>query len=162
MRTAAMIQRVRTVVLAIGFLWVLDRAAARPGPGRSHRGSAPRRSHCLATATLLASMLMFGMPPQSAHAGVPGPIAQGPISSDTVVRVSSSGLEPGWLRGRVVLDARRCWMVQLDRATQDGYTLLALSFVAAVEVANGAGWTPLALQPVIDAQPAECLESGAD
>jgi hypothetical protein len=161
MRTAAMIQRARTVVLAIGFLWVLDRAAARPGP-RSPGESMPRRSHCLATATLLASMLMFGMPPQSAHASAPGLTAHGPIGSGSVVRVSSPGLEPGWFRGHLVLDARRCWMVQLDRATRDGYTMLALSFVAAVEVANGSGWTPVALQPVIDAQPAECLEQGAD
>jgi hypothetical protein len=40
--------------------------------------------------------------------------------------------------------------------------MLALSFVDAAEIPSSTGWSPLALQPVVRAQPAECLEEGAD
>ena len=90
----------------------------------------------------------------------------GPLAHGTIVRVASGSVESGWHRGRMVLDARKCWMVQLDKATREGYTMLALSFVDAVEVAHassqGSGWSPVPLRPVIEAQPAECLEEGSD
>ena len=35
--------------------------------------------------------------------------------------VSSGSIEAGWHAGRAVLDARRCWMVKLDKPTKDGY-----------------------------------------
>jgi hypothetical protein len=103
---------------------------------------------------LLAGLCALGCASPGAFAG---PLAQG-----TVVRVASGSIESGWHRGHMVLDSRRCWMVQLDKPTRDGYTMLALSFVAAVQTANGSGWSPLALGPVVKAQPAECLEEGAD
>jgi hypothetical protein len=152
-----MIQRLLAGAFAVGFVLLVERASAR----RVVR----RRPDCLVTATLLASMLALGVAPQpaiAADAKSKSSIAAGVISPGTVVRVSSTGIEAGWFRGRMVLDGRQCWMVQLNQATKDGYTMLALSFVAAVEVATDGGWTPVALQPVVAAQPAECLEEGAD
>jgi hypothetical protein len=98
----------------------------------------------------------------TALGAVPTLATAGPLAQGTVVRVATGSIESGWHRGRMVLDTRKCWMVQLDRATREGYTMLALSFVDAAEVASGSGWSPLTLDPVVRAQPAECLEQGAD
>jgi hypothetical protein len=79
-----------------------------------------------------------------------------------VVRVAAGSVEPGWHQGRMVLDARKCWMVQLDRPTRHGYTMLALSFVDAAEIPSSTGWSPLALERVVRDQPTKCLEEGSD
>ena len=55
-----MIQRALAVVLAIGFVHLIERASAR------HMSE--RRSHCLVTTTLLAMVLALGVAPQSAYA----------------------------------------------------------------------------------------------
>ena len=44
----------------------------------------------------------------------------------TVVRIASSSIDAGWHKGRMHLDAQKCWMVKLDKATKDGYTMVAL------------------------------------
>jgi hypothetical protein len=110
------------------------------------------------TARLIAGLLptVLALAPAATFA------AAGPLAKGTVVRVASSSIESGWHEGHMVLDSRRCWMVQLHKPTKDGYTMLALSFVNAVEIARGAGWAPIELRPVVQAQPAECLEEGAD
>ena len=85
-----------------------------------------------------------------------------PLTHGAVVRVASDSIEAGWRTGRAVLDVRKCWMVKLDKPTAGGYTMLALSFVKSVDSARGGGWSPLPLQSIIRAQPAECLEQGSD
>ena len=96
--------------------------------------------------------------------GVPSSpvLAAAPIANGDAIRVASGSIEAGWHAGRAVLDARRCWMVKLDKPTKDGYTMLALSFVKSVEASRGGGWVALPLQAIVKAQPAECLEEGSD
>jgi hypothetical protein len=85
-----------------------------------------------------------------------------PLTHGAVIRVASDSIEAGWHTGRTVLDARKCWMVKLDKPSSGGYTMLALSFVKSAESARADGWSPLPLQSIIKAQPVECLEQGSD
>lgn len=92
--------------------------------------------------------------------------AAGPLTDGAQVRVASSSVEPGWFTGKVRIDGRGCWMVHLDKATKDHYTLLALMVLDRLEVAAASSpsqsWTPIDLRAAIKAQPKECLEEGAD
>jgi hypothetical protein len=92
--------------------------------------------------------------------------AAGPLTDGAQVRVASSSIEPGWFTGKARIDERGCWMVHLDKATKDRYTLLALMVVNRLEVAASGSpsqsWTPIDVRAVINAQPKECLEEGAD
>jgi hypothetical protein len=92
--------------------------------------------------------------------------AAGPLTDGARVRVASSSIEPGWFTGKVRIDERGCWMVHLDKATKDRYTLLALLVVNRLEVATSGSqpqsWTPIDPRPLIEAQPKQCLEEGAD
>jgi hypothetical protein len=93
-------------------------------------------------------------------------LAAGPLTDGAQVRVASSSIEPGWFTGKVRIDERGCWMVHLDNATKDHYTLLALMVVNRLEVAAtgspSASWTPIDLRTVVKAQPKQCLEEGSD
>jgi hypothetical protein len=89
-------------------------------------------------------------------------LSAGPLADGAVVRVALNLVEAGWHKGRAQLDARKCWMVKLDKPTSGGYTMLALSFVRNVEAASAGGWTPVPLQQIVRSQPVECLEEGAD
>jgi len=92
--------------------------------------------------------------------------AAGPLTDGAQVRVASSSIESGWFTGKVRIDERGCWMVHLDKATKDRYTLLALMVVNRLEVAapgsQPPSWTPIDVRTAIKAQPKECLEEGAD
>jgi len=88
--------------------------------------------------------------------------AAGPLSDGAAVRITSNSIESGWFTGKVRIDQRGCWMVHLDKATKDHYTLLALMVVNRLEISRAGSWTPIELAPVVKAQPKECLEEGAD
>jgi hypothetical protein len=126
------------------FIVMVERAAEDRRPPSS-----------LATVCALAILLGLGFVSV-------GALAAESLAADAVIRVSSDAVEHGWHQGRAVLDARKCWMVQLDRPTQDGHTMLALSFVKSIEVQRSGAWSPLALQTVIANQPKQCLEEGTD
>lgn len=85
-----------------------------------------------------------------------------PLSNDTVVRIQAGSIEGGWHRGRLQLDAQKCWMVKLDKPTRDQYTMLALIVVDRLELATDSSWTSLELQPVLAAQPKVCREYAND
>ena len=84
------------------------------------------------------------------------------FTDGAVVRVQSSSIEQGWLTGRIRLDQNKCWMVHLDKATKDHYTMLALLVIDRLEVSHGAQWAPVAAKPTLQASPAACREYGAD
>ena len=89
-------------------------------------------------------------------------LAAGAIADGTLVRIASNSIEPGWFQGKVKRDPRGCWMVHLDKATKDQYTMLALMVVDRLEVGRAGVWTAIDLPPVIKAQPPHCLEEGSD
>ncbi|MGH8176328.1 MAG: hypothetical protein ACREV5_08720 [Steroidobacter sp.] len=132
-------------VLAMFFVAMIERAASD-----KRRPAASPLTSCA-----LALIFALGLTPTPA-------VAAGPLENGAVVRVSSGSIEAGWHRGRAVLDQRNCWMVKLDKPTQGGYTMLALSFVSSVEVDRSGAWAPLALQSLIKTQPEQCLEEGSD
>lgn len=109
----------------------------------------------LIIAVLLAVVLAISLVPRDAVAG--------PAFADGArVRITAGSIEAGWHHGRVQRDQRKCWVVLLDKATQEGYTLLALLVVDELQVARGAGWAAVAVRPVVNAQRPECLEQGSD
>lgn len=133
-------------VLAVLFVIYVERssAAARRSPRR-------RR----VTACLLAIVLATGVAPRNA-------VAAALLADGAVVRIASNSIDAGWHKGRMHLDAQKCWMVKLDKATKDGYTMIALIGVAELQAARGAEWSSIDVKAVVKAQPALCLEYDAD
>jgi len=78
------------------------------------------------------------------------------------VRIRSASIEAGWHTGRIKRDDRRCSMVQLDRPTQHGYTLLALPVVDALQLGQTGAWTAIDARRAIAAEPPHCLVEGTD
>lgn len=89
-------------------------------------------------------------------------VSVAPLSQGTPVRLQASSIEGGWHSGRMHLDDQKCWMVKLDKPTRDNYTMLALIVVTQLQTSKGGTWTPVALGPVLKAQPAVCSEYAAD
>lgn len=130
-------------VLAVLFVIYVERASAASSRRR-------RLSACL-----LAIALAIGVAPRNAVAA--------PLLADgAVVRIASNSIDAGWHKGRMHLDAQQCWMVKLDMATKDGYTMVALIGVAELQAARGENWAPIDVKTVVKAQPARCMEYDAD
>ena len=140
-----LVNRMLAGVLAVVFVIYVERSS------RSVR-TAPRG---LAAAGLVAIVLAMGMTPRQAAAAAP-------FADGTVVRIASSSIEAGWHKGRMHLDDNKCWMVKLDKATKEGYTMTALIGVSELQVARGEGWTPIDAKAAAEAQPAICFEYDAD
>lgn len=134
-------------ILAIAFVIYVERS--------SRRRPATSSPYCLVGAGLLAGALALAMAPQQA-------IAATPFADGAVVRVASNSIDAGWHKGRMHLDAQKCWMVKLDKATKDGYTMMALIGVDELQVARGESWAPIDVKAVVKAQPALCREYDAD
>src|SRR5690242_15819261 len=98
---------------------------------------------------LAATLVAF-----SAHAGG--------LHKDAVVRVEGIGIEKGWFEGKVLVTREGCTMVQLDRKTEHGYTMLALITIARLQQKVGARWSDLSVKELRTREPARCLEEGAD
>ncbi|HEU4484541.1 MAG TPA: hypothetical protein VFR96_03555 [Povalibacter sp.] len=90
------------------------------------------------------------------------PRAEPALANGTTVRITSNAVEGGWLTGHLFKGADHCWMVKLDKPTRDHYTMLSLLVVDRLEVSAGAGWSAVAVKPVLNASPAACREYGAD
>jgi hypothetical protein len=90
------------------------------------------------------------------------PSAEPVLANGAAVRITSSSVEGGWLAGHLYKGADQCWMVKLDKPTRDHYTMLSLLVVDRLEMSAAAGWTPVAVKPVLTASPAVCREYGAD
>ena len=84
------------------------------------------------------------------------------LADGTSVRIRSNAIEAGWHTGRIKRDARQCWMVQLDRPSQHGYTLLALMVVDALQLGKVGAWTAINAKQAVASEPAHCLAEGAD
>jgi len=84
------------------------------------------------------------------------------LAEGSTVRIRSNSIEAGWHTGRIKRDDRRCWMVQLDRPTEHGYTLLALPVVDALQLGKTGAWTAIDAKRAIASEPAHCLVEGAD
>ena len=53
-------------------------------------------------------------------------------------------------------------MIQLDRPTEHGYTLLALMVVEALQLGQTGQWTAINAKLAIALEPAHCLAEGSD
>ncbi len=94
--TASSVARLAPLFATL-FVVVTERAAA----ARTGR-------RCLAAVGVRTIMLGLRFAPAAALA------AECSIAC-AVVRVSSASIEAGWHQGQAVLDARKCWMVKLDK-----------------------------------------------
>jgi hypothetical protein len=84
------------------------------------------------------------------------------IDDGLTVRIRSNSIESGWHTGRITRDSRDCSMVQLDRPTEHGYTLLALMVVDALQLGQTGQWTAINAKLAIASEPAHCLAEGSD
>jgi hypothetical protein len=84
------------------------------------------------------------------------------IADGSTVRIRSNSIEAGWHTGKLKRDERRCSMVQLDRPTEHGYTLLALMVVDALQLGKIGQWTAIDAKRAIASEPAHCLVEGSD
>ena len=99
--------------------------------------------------------IALAMPTQ--RAGAADAIADG-----STVRIRSNSIEAGWHMGRIKRDTRRCSMVQLDKPTEHGYTLLALMVVDALQLGRTGQWTAIDAKRAIASEPSHCLVEGSD
>ena len=104
--------------------------------------------------TVVALTVALGMLPL--HAGADA------IEDGVTVRIRSNSIESGWHTGRITRDSRHCSMVQLDRPTEHGYTLLALMVVDALQLGQTGQWTAISAKLAIASEPAHCLVEGSD
>ena len=74
----------------------------------------------------------------------------------------SAYLADGWLEGHIGPSPSGCRMVFLDEPAEGGYTSVALMTLKRVERRDGAQWREVAVQPLLDREPAHCLEAAAD
>jgi len=88
--------------------------------------------------------------------------AEPPLHNDAVVRIRSGSIEGGWHTGRLQRDAQQCWMVKLDRATQDHYTMVSLLAVDQLEINADGAWSAVGVRSTLQSLPAVCREYGAD
>lgn len=79
------------------------------------------------------------------------------LAEGATVRIRSASIPAGWHTGRIKRDDRRCSMVQLDRPTQHGRTLLALQVVDALQLGQTGAWTAIDARRAIAAEPPHCL-----
>jgi hypothetical protein len=84
------------------------------------------------------------------------------IEDGATVRIRSNSIESGWHTGRIMRDSRHCSMVQLDRPTEHGYTLLALMVVDALQLGYTGRWTAINAKLAIASEPVHCLVEGSD
>ena len=84
------------------------------------------------------------------------------IEDGVTVRIRSNSIESGWHTGRITRDSRHCSMVQLDRPTEHGYTLLALMVVDALQLGYTGRWTAINAKLAIASEPVHCLVEGSD
>jgi hypothetical protein len=84
------------------------------------------------------------------------------ITDGSTVRIRSMAIEAGWHTGRVKRDERRCSMIQLDRPTEHGYTMIALMVVEALQLGHIGQWTAISPKQAIASEPAHCLIEGTD
>jgi len=84
------------------------------------------------------------------------------VADGSTVRVESSYLESGWLMGKIGPSPSGCRMVFLDKATEGGYTSVALMTLQRMERKEGDEWRDVAIKPLLAAEPPDCLEAAAD
>lgn len=86
----------------------------------------------------------------------------GGLPRNTVVRIEGSGIEGGWHEGKITTTMEGCTMVALDKATRDGYTLIALIATARLERKIGNTWSDVPLRQLLAQEPKQCLQEGSD
>jgi hypothetical protein len=84
------------------------------------------------------------------------------IPKGAVVRIEGSGIEAGWHQGKITVTSEGCTMVTLDRATKDGYTMLALIAITRLEKQQGGAWVDEPVKGLRAKEPKACLEEGSD
>jgi len=105
-----------------------------------------------------ASIAMLGL----AASLLAAPVLADTIADGSTVRFRSNSIESGWHTGRIKRDSRHCSMIQLDRPTEHGYTLVALMVVDALQLGRTGQWTAIDARRAIAAEPSHCLIEGSD
>jgi len=78
------------------------------------------------------------------------------------VRVESAYLESGWIEGKIGPSPSGCRMVFLSKPNEAGYASVALMTLQRVQRKDGDSWQDMPVQPLLDREPAHCLEAAAD
>lgn len=138
-----MISRLAAALFAIAFMALVLAASADPRP---------RRRKQLALAWCSIALLVV----------VPIAVFAAPLPEGTRVRIESEYIESGWHVGTLRRAQDRCWMVQLEKATESGYTLLSLTTAKRMQIAHNGQWQDASPEDNLADQPRACLEEGAD
>lgn len=133
---------------------MLKQSLIQPTATRSARVVGALESARGALLTAVAALTLSFAPTQASAADL--------ITDGSTVRIRSTAIEAGWHTGRITRDGRRCSMVQLDRPTEHGYTMVALMVVEALQLGRTGQWTAISPKQVIASEPAHCLVDGAD
>ncbi len=86
----------------------------------------------------------------------------GGLAKGTVVRIEGSGIEGGWHQGKITVVAAGCTMIALDKATKDGYTMIALVATSRLQRQQAGAWVDVSVKDLQAEEPKKCLEDGAD
>jgi len=100
--------------------------------------------------------------PLASSQALAGETLHSAVADGAAVRVESAYLESGWLEGRLGPSPSGCRMVFLDKPTDGGYTSVALMTLTKLERKDGAEWRKVAVEALLDREPAHCLEAAAD
>jgi hypothetical protein len=138
-----MISRLIAALFAVAFMALVLAAGADPQP---------RRRKQLALAWCSLALLVV----------VPIAVFAAPLPEGARVRIESEYIESGWHEGTLRRAQNRCWMVQLEHATQSGYTLLSLTTAKRLQIARNGQWQDASPAENLTDQPRECLEEGSD
>jgi hypothetical protein len=84
------------------------------------------------------------------------------LAEGATVRAEFAQVEGGWHAGTLRRMQDQCWMVFLNKATHDGYTLIALVAATRVQVTHDDQWVDTPFAATLKDQPAGCLEEGSD
>jgi hypothetical protein len=114
-------------------------------PGR-HDGCMRARTIAIAFGTLLCAA---------------GALA-GALPKGAPVRIEGIGIESGWHAGRVAINGEGCTMVQFDKATKRGYTMVSLMGTARLERLQSGAWLDQPIKGLRAQEPKACLADGTD
>lgn len=114
--------------------------------GDPHDGRMKARSIAFALAATLSGTAAFA----------------GALPKGAPVRIEGIGIESGWHAGKVAINSEGCTMVQLDKATKQGYTMVSLMGTARLERLQSGAWVEQGIKGLRAQEPKPCLVDGSD
>ena len=86
----------------------------------------------------------------------------GALPEGAPVRIEGIGIESGWHVGKVAINREGCTMVQLDKATKQGYTMVSLMGTSRLERQQSGAWVDQPIKGLHAQEPKACLVDGSD